>query len=236
MNTATTPVSSSPRWQRAMGVRPDEAKTVGLFFVHNFLLGIGTILIYVAANAILLENHPETSLPLAYILSALGMILVGRVYAHYEHHLRLSSLAMRVLLSVVVLTVVVAVLVAVGHSVATAVSIMVGYRIIYLLANLEFWGVSAVVFDTRQSKRLFSVISSGDMPAKAIGAILGGPGSRPRRNAAAANVLALVAFVASLFVLAPKTIALARSARAAPPGAGRAKQPSVSPGAETLWR
>ncbi len=49
---------------------------------------------------------------------------------------------------------------------------MTGYRIIYLLTNLEFWGVSAVVFDTRQSKRLFGVISSGDMPAKALGAIL----------------------------------------------------------------
>ncbi len=49
---------------------------------------------------------------------------------------------------------------------------MVGFRIIYLLVNLEFWGVSAVVFDVRQSKRIFSVIGSGDVPAKAIGAIL----------------------------------------------------------------
>lgn len=167
-----SPTSSSQRLQRALGVRPEEAQTVGLFFVHNFLLGIGTILIYVAANAILLENDPETSLPLAYIASAFAMIGVGRLYAYFEHHLLLSSLAVRVLLAVVAMTVVIGVLVVVGHSVAAAVAIMTGYRIIYLLTNLEFWGVSAVVFDTRQSKRLFSVISSGDMPAKAIGAIL----------------------------------------------------------------
>ena len=155
-----------------LGIRPDEVRTVGLFFVHNFLLGIGTILIYVAANAILLENQPETSLPIAYVVSAAAMIVVGRLYGYYEHHLRLSSLAMRVLLSVVAMTVVVGVLVAFGHSVVAAIAIMVGYRVVYLLTNLEFWGVSAVVFDTRQSKRLFSVISSGDMPAKALGAIL----------------------------------------------------------------
>ena len=188
-----------------MGIRPDEAKTVFLFFGHNFLLGIGTILVYVAANAILLENNPETSLPLAYIMSAIGMIGVGRVYAHFEHHLLLSKLAMRVLLTVVVLTVVVGILVAVGHSVAAAVAIMVGYRTIYLLANLEFWGVSAVVFDTRQSKRLFGVISSGDMPAKAIGAILAAL-VHAHEEMLRLLTLALVAFVASLFVLR-KTIA-----------------------------
>ncbi len=188
------------RWQRALGIRPDEARTVGLFFVHNFLLGIGTILTYVAANAILLENNPETSLPMAYIFSAMGMILVGRLYAYYEHHLLLSNLAVRVLLAVTVLTVVVGVLVVVGHSVAAAVAIMVGYRIIYLLANLEFWGLSAVVFDTRQSKRLFSVISSGDMPAKALGAVLAAL-VHAHEEVLRLLVVALGAFLASLYVL-----------------------------------
>jgi HEAT repeat protein len=166
------PSSFTQRWQRAFGIRPDEARTVGLFFTHNFLLGIGTILIYVSANAILLENDPEASLPIAYLASAIVMIGVGSIYAYFEHHLVLRSLAIRVLLAVITMTVVVGVLVVVGHSVAAAVAIMVGYRIIYLLSNLEFWGVSSVVFDTRQSKRLFGVISSGDMPAKALGAVL----------------------------------------------------------------
>lgn len=160
------------RWQRLLGIRADEGRTVGLFFLHNFLLGIGTILVYVAANVILLENDPERSLPLAYGLAALAMIVTGRIYAHFEHHLGLERVAVRVLLAVVALMAVLGVLVAVGDSVAAAVAIMAGYRVIYLLTNLEFWGVSAVVFDVRQSRRLFSVISSGDMPAKALGAVL----------------------------------------------------------------
>ncbi|QNH60477.1 cyclic nucleotide-binding domain-containing protein [Hymenobacter sediminicola] len=160
------------RWQRLLGIRVEEGRTVGLFFLHNFLLGIGTILVYVAANVILLENDPERSLPLAYGLAALAMIVAGKVYAHFEHHLGLERVAVRVLLAVVALMAILGVLVAVGQSVAAAVAIMAGYRVIYLLTNLEFWGVSAVVFDVRQSRRLFSVISSGDMPAKALGAVL----------------------------------------------------------------
>ncbi|RSK36016.1 cyclic nucleotide-binding domain-containing protein [Hymenobacter metallilatus] len=160
------------RWQQLLGIRPEEGRTVGLFFLHNFLLGIGTILVYVAANVILLENQPERNLPLAYGVAALAMIVAGRVYAHYEHHLGLQRVAVRVLLAVVALMAVIGVLVAVGHSVWAAIAIMTGYRVIYLLTNLEFWGVSAVVFDVRQGRRLFSVISSGDMPAKALGAVL----------------------------------------------------------------
>ncbi|TAE31441.1 MAG: Crp/Fnr family transcriptional regulator [Cytophagales bacterium] len=163
---------SAEQLNRSLGIRADEGQTVRLFFLHNFLLGVGTMLVYVAANVILLENNPETSLPVAYIASALGMIGMGRIYAYFEHHLPLSRLVVRVLWAVILLTAVISVLVAFGHSVAAAVAIMVGFRGIYLLTNLEFWAISALVFDVRQSKRLFSVISSGDLPAKALGAVL----------------------------------------------------------------
>ena len=191
---------STHRWHRALGIRPEEGRTVKLFFIHNFLLGIGTILIYVAANAILLENHPETSLPVAYVAAAVAMIGIGRIYAYYEHHLALQILAVRVLLAAVVMTVVVGMLVLVDHSVVAAVAIMAGYRVIYLLTNLEFWGVSAVVFDTRQSKRLFGVISSGDMPAKALGAILAAL-VHAHADVLRLLVVAFGAFLAALYVL-----------------------------------
>ncbi|MGI4832218.1 MAG: cyclic nucleotide-binding domain-containing protein [Janthinobacterium lividum] len=161
------------RGQRLLGVRPEEGRTVWLFFLHNFLLGIGTIQVYVAANVLLLENNPERNLPLAYGVAALAMVGASRLYAYFEHHWALQKLAGRVLLAAVVLAGVVAVLVLTGHSVASAVAVMTGYRVIYLLTSLEFWGVSAVVFDVRQGRRLFSVISAGDMPAKALGALLG---------------------------------------------------------------
>ncbi|GAB3636774.1 hypothetical protein GCM10027422_23640 [Hymenobacter arcticus] len=160
------------RGQRLLGVRPEEGRTVWLFFLHNFLLGVGTILVYVAANVLLLENNPERNLPLAYGVAALAMIATGKLYGYFEHHWLLQKLAVRVLLAAVALAGVLGVLVATGHSVAAAIAIMAGYRVIYLLTNLEFWGVSAVVFDVRQSKRLFGIISAGDMPAKAMGAVL----------------------------------------------------------------
>ncbi|WP_139252326.1 cyclic nucleotide-binding domain-containing protein [Hymenobacter psychrotolerans] len=140
--------------------------------LHNVLLGIGTILVYVAANVLLLENQPERNLPLAYCVSAVAMLAVGRLYAYGEHRWPLRRLAARALLASLVLTLVLSVVFLAGAPVAAAVAIMVGYRLIYLLTSLEFWGMSAVVFNVRQSRRLFSIISAGDMPAKALGALL----------------------------------------------------------------
>jgi MFS family permease len=143
-----------------------------LFFFHNFFINVGTTLVYVSANVLLLENHPEYSLPIAYIAAALAVMAAGKIYEHFEHRLLLKKLSLGTMLSSLFMVISVMVLLWVGHGIATAIAIMVGYRIIYLLINLEFWGLSALVFDVRQSKRLFSVIGSGDMPAKALGAVL----------------------------------------------------------------
>lgn len=143
-----------------------------LFFFHNFFINVGTTLVYVSANVLLLENHPEYSLPIAYVAAAVAVMAAGKVYEYFEHHLLLKRLSLGTMLSSLLMVLVVMGLLWAGHGIATAIAIMVGYRIIYLLINLEFWGLSALVFDVRQSKRLFSVIGSGDMPAKALGAVL----------------------------------------------------------------
>jgi hypothetical protein len=214
------------RGQRLLGVRPEEGRTVWLFFLHNFLLGIGTILVYVAANVLLLENNPERNLPLAYGVAALAMLAAGKVYGHYEHHWLLQKLTVRVLLASVALTGVVGVLVATGHSVASAVAVMAGYRVIYLLTNLEFWGVSAVVFDVRQSKRLFGIISAGDMPAKALGAVLA---IFIHSNADLPWLLA-TAFGAYLLALLALRATLGSHVLEAAPARRRARQQEVAPG------
>ncbi|MBC6699881.1 cyclic nucleotide-binding domain-containing protein [Hymenobacter puniceus] len=159
-------------WHRLLGIRTPEASTVWLFFLHHFLLGAGTMLVYVTATVVLLESHPDQSLPLSYLVAALALIMVGSGYAWLEHRLSLRNLAAWVLLAVLLLTGGVAALLLLGHSLAAVLALVVGYRLVYLLTNLEFWGLSALVFNVRQSKRLFSLISAGDLPAKALGAIL----------------------------------------------------------------
>ena len=143
-----------------------------LFFLHNFFISIGTILIYVCATVLLLQNNPNLSLPLGYFLAAAGCMLAGKVYEHYEHRLSLKKLVKGVMLVTVGLVVLLSAGLYFLDPFVEAVVLLIGYRAVYLLSGLEFWGLSALVFDVRQSKRIFGIIGSGDLPAKAIGALL----------------------------------------------------------------
>jgi hypothetical protein len=152
--------------------RKNDTTSLLLFFLHNFFISIGTILIYVCATVLLLQNNPDLSLPLAYFLAAIGCMLAGRIYNYYEHRLSLKKLIQNLMLVTVGLVILLSAGLYVLPPMVIAVGLMVGYRAIYLLSSLEFWGLSALVFDVRQSKRIFGIIGSGDLPAKAIGALL----------------------------------------------------------------
>jgi len=82
--------------------RNREQSQLILFFLHNFFISLGTVLVYVSANIILLENHPEFSLPIAYILSTLAMMGVGKIYEYYEPHYLLQKISSLVLLAVLI--------------------------------------------------------------------------------------------------------------------------------------
>ncbi|MDB5236309.1 MAG: hypothetical protein JWR44_3302 [Hymenobacter sp.] len=49
-----TRMISATSLQRIFGIKASETRTVGLFLLHNFLLGIGSVLVYVASNVLLL--------------------------------------------------------------------------------------------------------------------------------------------------------------------------------------
>ena len=160
------------RWYRFLGVRPHETTSVWLLFAHNSLLSFGTVLVYLAATALLLARHPAATLPVAYCVGALAMGLAGSLYVCLERRWPGPKLAGRALLAVVAIALVLALAWRPVPSVATAVALMAGYRLLYLLSGLETWSMSSVLFNARQGRRLFGVVSSGELPAKAVGATL----------------------------------------------------------------
>ncbi|GAB3530026.1 hypothetical protein GCM10027443_10090 [Pontibacter brevis] len=41
--------------------------------------------------------------------------------------------------------------------------------VVYMLVGYAFWGMTAIMFNVRESKRLFSIVGAGDIPAKMLG-------------------------------------------------------------------
>lgn len=155
--------------QKALNIETNELWIVKTLFLHHFFQGFGLALLTIIGQAAFLSAYPIKQLPLVFILSGGLLLLTGRIYAKLEHALSLKSL----FTFAVAFNLLLALLCWMGMfyftAITMAVVLMVGYRIVYTIGNLEFWGLSAVLFDVRQSKRLFGLISAGDVPAKLIG-------------------------------------------------------------------
>jgi ATP/ADP translocase len=154
---------------RLFNIRRDELRPALLFFVHNFFLGLGLALMYTAVSTFFLSRLSAAQLPIVYMLSALVLLISGRIYSWFEHRYPIQQFLPATLLFIIFITLLFRLQWSLFSGMLFPLVLMILYRFVYLISNLEFWGLSALVFDVRQSKRLFSFISSGDVPAKLLG-------------------------------------------------------------------
>jgi ATP/ADP translocase len=156
-------------WLRTLNVRAEEGWVVKRLFLFQFLQGAGIAFFFTAAFALFLARLPITELPYVFIYSSLLLWITGFIYSKIEHAFTTSKLA-------VIITIFMAVSMLLFRLAFVFVKtdwflywMLAWFNVLYLLNSLEFWGVASLLFDARQSKRLFGVISAGDIPAKFIG-------------------------------------------------------------------
>ena len=152
-----------------LNVRREEAPLVKRLFAFEFMQGAGIAFFFTSAFTLFLHRFSINELPKVFIIAAFLLWATGFVYSQLEHRLSPSALG-----KVITLTMIVSILgLRLGLFFTDAdwylYLMLAWFNALYLLNSLQFWGMAAVLFDLRQSKRLFSVISAGDIPAKFIG-------------------------------------------------------------------
>jgi AAA family ATP:ADP antiporter len=154
---------------RLLNVRKEERWLVSKLFWLQFFQGAGVAFFFTSAFSTFLSKHKASDLSIVYICTAIGLWFTGFIYGKLEHKYHVSVFSRYIIwfmaLSILVIRVIGYTLPIPGFD----YFILVWFNILYLLSNLEFWGIAALVFEVRQSKRLFSIISAGDIPAKFIG-------------------------------------------------------------------
>ena len=152
-----------------LNVRDNESKLVVDLSLHYFAQSVGIAIFFTVCSTQFLCNYDISFLPYLFVISGVFQLITGRIYNYFEHHINLNKMMPRVVILLGLLS-----LVAFASSAffEFEYSYFIAYLlfyVIYLLNSLEFWGVSAISFDVRQSKRLFGIISMGDIPAKLLG-------------------------------------------------------------------
>ncbi len=156
-------------WLRTLNVRSNEGALVKSLFLLEFFQGAGIAFFFTASFALFLAHFPITELPYVFIYSALLQWITGFVYSQIEHKFKISNLAIIITVFIIVSMLFFRIAFMYVHANWFLYIMLAWFNVLYLLNNLEFWGLASLLFDARQSKRLFSVISAGDIPAKFIG-------------------------------------------------------------------
>ncbi|MCP3961633.1 MAG: hypothetical protein GY719_27650 [bacterium] len=157
------------RFAQLLGLRSGEHSRFIWLFGHSLFNGICTAFLFSSAYALFLDRYDVETLPWAYIATALAGYAVVGVFARLERRLSFSRLLLVQLYSVLVF-------VLVSWGVARVIPakwpvflMFVAVGPLLTLLELEYWGIAVRLFDLRQGKRLFSLVSSGGVISSIIG-------------------------------------------------------------------
>ena len=147
---------------------------ISRLFIFEFFQGAAIATYFLAAISLFVHSLPATDLPRVFILSAFLLWIFGYLYNRLEHRLLTRQLIFFVLTFNAVVILIFRFLIHFHEEKWFLFSFLAAYNILYLLNNLEFWGLVALLFDVRQSKRLFAIVSSWDGPARMSGYAIAG--------------------------------------------------------------
>lgn len=156
-------------WLRVLNVYPNEWHIVKRLYLFQFFQGAGIAFFFTSAFAQFLEKFPITELPWVMVYSAILLWAAGLLYTKLEHALSFENFNWIIIFFMAATVLLLWIINFQVKENWFYYLIMAWFNVLYLLNNLQFWGTAALLFDLRQSKRLFAVISAGDIPAKFIG-------------------------------------------------------------------
>lgn len=154
---------------RIFNVQPGERRLVTWLLLHSFCMGITLTFVDTAAYTLFLSRYESQLLPIAYIVASSITVLIGLIFARLEMRFSVVRL-FTVNISLIIVGVI-------GFwwffnttsQAWPALAAVVGFDVIWVLSNLEFWGLAGRVFNVRQGKRLFGLVGVGETIATIVG-------------------------------------------------------------------
>jgi AAA family ATP:ADP antiporter len=153
---------------KALNVRPGEGRLLALLLAVFFLKGICDVSVATTASALFLSAFRSTTLPYVYIVAAAIVTILGIAYSSLATRLAVPTLfRITVIFSVITIAAFHFTLSSV-QSKPWVLGLMIWREVVYMLLNVACWAQVALLFNVRQSKRLFPLIAAGDIASMAI--------------------------------------------------------------------
>ena len=155
-----------------LGIEPSEINPFLLMLLLSFLIGGGNVFVDAAANALFVAEFGAGQLPFAYVISAVVMIVVGFAYSRLEPHFPLKRMLSITMLTIVVVTAAIKIGYDQSQNRIFVFAAQIWFRFIFVYSDLVFWAAAGLLFTIQQGKRLFGLISTGNVLARIVGFLL----------------------------------------------------------------
>ncbi len=152
--------------RRFFDVLPGEGRLAGLMAAHALFMGLSTVFFETAASALFLAHYGGATLPYVYLAAAVLNTAVGLGFTTIEARVRFGRLMQGTLLMLLVSALGFRLGLAWSGAAWLTFGLLVWYRVLSILTDLEYWALAARLYDVRQAKRLYGLIGSGEVIAR----------------------------------------------------------------------
>lgn len=152
-----------------LNIRVSESKFVFDLLGVQFFIGISNAYVSILAFTLFINKLHIEELPQAYLVIAGALLLLNVAYEKLEHKYSPLQLLKYVISGSIIMLFLLWVGLEVGNQHLFIFLILIWSTLFYMISGYAFWGLVSLLFNVRESKRVFSVVGGGDIPAKLIG-------------------------------------------------------------------
>lgn len=154
---------------RALQIREGEGRPIVLLMILSYFSGWALALYYITSTTVFLEYFETQMLPAAYACAGVASYLAWWGLSKMDKRMKLIA-QLRIKTIIVLLSVLFfSVGIEVFPSSGMAFFMFVWFRVLAFISVVVFWGVAGRLFDLRQGKRIFGLISTGEVLSDIIG-------------------------------------------------------------------
>lgn len=152
-----------------LNIRQSESKFVFDLLLVQLFIGMSNAYISILAFTLFINKLKIEELPQAYIIIALSLWGLNVLYEKLEHRYSSLSLLKYIIAGSLVVLIFLWAGLSYGNEHAFIFILLIWSTLFYMVSGYAFWGLVSMLFNVRESKRVFSVIGAGDIPAKLVG-------------------------------------------------------------------
>ncbi len=144
-------------------VRKGEGRPVLSFLVLSFFVGVPRVFTLAAANDLFISEHGPANLPWAYSAGAPVLAIMGLLYVRLGKKISPRTLGIAALATLALTSTLSYLALGLVGPGLTSFWLIIGVEAEFTLTALVFWNAAYRVFSIPQARRLFGLISSGEV-------------------------------------------------------------------------